>query len=424
MVKFINSIILFSIFFPYFAVLSPEQHYTQPYPVILSLIGLCINIGVLFNYSKIKMPTGSITYLAYLAGSSFIFFSTVHFSSIPAYRDLFGYFSLLILSLTVYMIAAADFKLFTSVVKMSIILWAGVGFIQTYFNPAFLNILTGGRPIDHLINSGRGVTSLAPEPTHFGLIMGTFLLAGLFLNLPKLYCFVCIISILFFSKSSSAVLFLLMVVSTIFIIRKPFKVIPLVIGLVTICYFASESDFINSLDWRIIKLSKSFISDPNMTIMSDESLRVRLNSMWLPIYASFKNLFIPHGFDPNVWAFQVNNMEEQFGDIVANLDKERIGAALPMMFFQTGFFTLIPLLPLLTCGIKIRNTYSLLLVISFFSLGLQYISPAFTMLGFLLGLIFYDLTEQQKSIKSPSQPLSMHLRICKKLIESASGSAG
>jgi hypothetical protein len=414
MIKIINSIILLSIFFPYFVMLSPELHYTQPYPVMLGLVGIYINKNAILSHAKIRMPTCSTNYIIYLAVSLLFFILTAPLSTISVYRDLYGYFSLIVLSIVVYMIAVADIKLFIGVIKTSIILWAGVGCIQTYFVADFLNNFTGGRPIDHLISSGRGVTSLAPEPTHFGLIMSTFLLAGIFLKLPKLYFFVCIVSILLFSKSSTAVLFLIMVAGTMLIILKPVKVIPLLVSLLLICYLAGKTELINTFDWRLFKLSKSFISDPMMTLMSDESVRVRLNSMWLPIYASFTNSFIPYGFDPNIWSSQVCIMEDQFGNIVANLDKERIGAALPMMFFQTGIFIVIPMFPLIMRGFRNRNLYSILLLISLFCLGLQYVSPSFTMLGFLLGLIFYDLSMHKRPNRLQSQPIILRFRIFNK----------
>lgn len=397
MIRIINCLIILGIFFPYFTVLSPELHYTQPYPVLLGLLGICINIDVKLMCTKIRIPNGSMNYIFYLVISVLLFLATLFDNSALACRDLYGYLSLIIISLVVYMIASVDIKLFVSVVKSSIIIWTGVGFIQTYFAANFLNKLIGDRPIDHLIGSGRGVTSLSPEPTHFGLIMGTFLFVGMYLKLPKIYYFMCIISILFFSKSSSAVLFVMMVIGTICIISKPFKFVPLFICVLAIGYVASESELINSLDWRLIKLTKGFLADPLTTIMNDESVRIRLNSMWLPMYASFKNVFIPYGFSPDSWASQVDNLEVQFGDLIAGLDKERIGAALPMMIFQTGFFSFIPVLPLLIARFMYGKPISFLLVISFFCLGLQYISPAFTMLGFLLGLLFYDLSAPQKT---------------------------
>jgi len=417
MIRIINSIIILSIFFPYFTVLSPEQHYTQPYPVLLCLLGICINIDVKLLCTKIRIPCGAMNYFFYLVVSVLIFFATLQYNTSLALRDLYGYLSLIIIALVVYMIASADFELLIRVVKFSIVIWTGVGFIQTCFAANFLNRFIGDRPIDHLIGSGRGVTSLSPEPTHFGLIMGTFLFAGIYLKLPKWYYFLCIISIIFFSKSSSAVLFLMMVIGTVCIISKPFKCIPLFICIFLIGYLASGFELINSLYWRFVKLLKVFFSDPVATIMNDESVRIRLNSMWLPMYASFKNVFIPYGFNPDSWATQVDILEVQFGSFIANLDKERIGAALPMMVFQTGFFSIVPVLPVLIARFIYGKPISLLVVFSFFWLGLQYISPAFTMLGFLLGLLFYDVSQPQKTSTLDSNAPTFSMAFFKKIIE-------
>lgn len=179
-------------------------------------------------------------------------------------------------------------------------IWIFCGLLQVLFGLEILSSIVNLRSSDN-----RGVTSLSPEPTHFGfhLVFITWILlllshVGLIAKRKAYFmAFLNFIAILFLAKSSmGAIYFLLMI--PFFILSVSLRTLSLVyISIFLISFFLGFYIYLLiDGDSRLAVVMSSIIQDPLAVARDDASVNTRLSHAILTVIGSFSSFFYPHGF--------------------------------------------------------------------------------------------------------------------------------
>ena len=176
------------------------------------------------------------------------------------------------------------------------IIYLVVGVIQLY-NPDIVSSIVISRGLGE---TGRGVTSLAPEPTFFGIFL--FFISFIYLVQSEfkpsykicILIFLNIIAIILLSKSSTVLLFILLSIPVILVTRL--SLIALIVTILLsvlsayVFYYFLE-------DTRIMFLLELF-AEQGITklIFIDASVNDRVANVIYPIHGFYLNNFLPSGF--------------------------------------------------------------------------------------------------------------------------------
>jgi hypothetical protein len=95
-------------------------------------------------------------------------------------KYLITYLTLPIVSIATFIALNLEKSKIVKILIYSSLTWLLIGLVQQFVTPSFLSFLVGqwNEVAEDSILSGRGVTNLAPEPTHYGfhiLLMATTL---------------------------------------------------------------------------------------------------------------------------------------------------------------------------------------------------------------------------------------------------------
>ena len=171
-----------------------------------------------------------------------------------------------------------------------------VGVIQLYI-PDIVSSIVISRGLG---DSGRGVTSLAPEPTFFGIFL--FFISFIFLVQSEfkpsykisILIFLNIIAIILLSKSSTVLLFVLLSIPVILATRLRLITLILIILSLTVMAFILYY-FLE--DTRIMILYE-LLREQGIArlIFIDASVNDRVASIIYPIHGFYLNNFLPSGF--------------------------------------------------------------------------------------------------------------------------------
>ena len=230
-----------------------------------------------------------------------LFLSPITFRGI---RSVTNYFTLFFVTYVTYFALRKIKGIPYSLFKYCVYGWFFVGTIQLFLFPNFLSFLIPRGNSGAMIELGRGIVCLAPEPTFYALICLFFALIA-FLNfgnrqdIKKIYYIIAIQ--LFLYSRSSLVIFILAGILGIYILIRIFSsktyIFKAVIIIATIPIIAIP--IINSgiLDnYRIGKLLNILIQKPELFIVMDGSVNERFVHVFFPIYGFLTNWGLPHGY--------------------------------------------------------------------------------------------------------------------------------
>lgn len=172
-----------------------------------------------------------------------------------------------------------------------------VGITQLYI-PDIVSSIVISRGLGE---TGRGVTSLAPEPTFFGIFL--FFISFIFLVQSEfkpsykisILIFLNIIAIILLSKSSTVLLFVLLSIPVILATRLRLITLILIILLSTMTAFILYYYFLE--DTRIMILFE-LLREQGIAklIFIDASINDRVANVVYPIHGFYLNNFLPSGF--------------------------------------------------------------------------------------------------------------------------------
>ena len=307
---------------------------TQPWALFCSVIFLLLVGKVPQNYITIFI-------LAPFVASVLIIAIPGKIDGAVYFRGLFGYFSLSVILLSLY-IFYRRYGLPVKILVFANLIYLAFGFLQLLFGKYIFEFLS---PIRTTV--GRGYSSLAIEPTYFGLVLLCFNLIYYkkcyrdknWNNLKLLFA-TNVFFIIFVAQSSLAIL--LLVLWLIFSFTKHIKYLffLMAIFIVTFNLIVDSEEYNES---RIIRI-QNYILDGGIInlIKSDASTNYRLGGIVLPFLGVADNLLAPGGY--GTYSKNIENIREQYQNIFWYGEHSRIYSYLGTVVYELGIFGIIYLL--------------------------------------------------------------------------------
>jgi hypothetical protein len=320
-----RSTFLIFVFFPYFSFVNLGTD-MQPYAVVIACIMLLFRLQS--NLTKID-----ILLLIILLVSLLTFFaSTLSFSAL---RSLFNYVSLFSISFIGYRVIKSREINFEYFLKVFTSFWILVGVLQKFFDINFLTFLIASTRT----TEDRGVTSLASEPTTFGVVLiflSLFFIHSEYSGKIK-YIVACFLSVIFLAQSAMSSLFLLILTALYLFTHSSIKSLALVVVAILASYFLVDM----LVDSRLLALVSMAINNPSLLI-NDASVNDRLFHLYYSLVGAFDNLLFPNGFD--AWSMysklQIQTSQNVFKDEWISIG-DRIMSGYGAVFFELGLTGLI-----------------------------------------------------------------------------------
>lgn len=214
---------------------------------------------------------------------------------------LTNYISLFCISYATYLalkrLYGIPYRLFTAVV----FLWFAVGLIQTFISPSFLGFMTLRGSTSSALN-GRGVASLAAEPTFYGMVSILMMIIN-YLNFKhhKHYkaLFLCLVAQLIMSKSTTCVMalaiaFFLYILYCI--VRKKHGIAYLLLLIMAgIALYHAARFYADNNSTRLASVVKVLLESPSSFLFMDFSINNRFMHAFFPLKGFFDNFGLPHG---------------------------------------------------------------------------------------------------------------------------------
>jgi hypothetical protein len=226
-----------------------------------------------------------------------------------------------------------------------IYLWAGIGLLQWLIDPHIFEFVVNTRTTDE-----RGVTSLAPEPSSYGLTVIQMWLLLLLIQ-PKTafkghIVLLSLFQILLLAQSMLAILviFAIFIVFTLRGIRHFLVSAACIIALLLL--FRSSSEF----GGRFFMLIDAFVSEPSQILYFDGSISHRFYHLFLSFKHAIANGLLPHGFD--AFSAIIHQAKARYDSFWWGEAENKIMSGLGAAVFELGFFSLTYLL--VFCGYLIR----------------------------------------------------------------------
>jgi len=222
-------------------------------------------LGVVMFQSMSLLKEGGgdlILFIRGIAGIFVSFFSVLYFSSLNA-------------------------SLLTRMVYMANIIYLFFGVFQLLFGYELTLLLFESRT-----SPLRGVTSLTPEPTFFGLVLLVFLVFNLYFTRNYFIVVLNVIGIFFLAKSSTAIigaLVVLFVWAACIRVNIFYKILFLfLVGVMAVVPMFVELGRVSSLYTQLLDLPR--------LLSNDFSVKVRLSDVVSPYIMTFHNFLLPIGF--------------------------------------------------------------------------------------------------------------------------------
>jgi hypothetical protein len=300
----IAGIFLFFCFFPYIEIL-PTESDLQPYAFIMSL-AVCLT-------ARGKLPR-EIGLLSASAFAAFVLW-LLDDRSFFGFREFLSFFSLTTVT------AAAVSALRTShgllllrrYVVFATYCWLIVGLIERLVAPSLMSALIPNMSLD----SDRGVTGLATEPSFYGIYCVCLLgLNYLCNNGDRKISLALLIQIIVLAQSSIAVLLLIIfaIYWLVFFVSIRKIVLASLAVLAVLWIVADLLPQFNAM--RIAQLPLDFVADPRAVLETDGSVNARFGHSLFSLLGLFDNWGAPYGF---------NHFHEYVGKKLSEIDYVWLG---------------------------------------------------------------------------------------------------
>ena len=334
-------LLLIFCFFPFLNIFRLPTD-SQPNALFLSIIIILLN----YRQIKEKFPVKLVLFI-FIAFLAFILllFSELNIDSIFSFTS---YVSLLLIPLAVYISLRKIGGIPKKIFFYAVLIWGFVAIIQRFVYVDFLSFLLYRNSGAGLM--GRGVNSLAPEPTYYGSILALFLIIY-FINFSpmknKYILYIIILQLILLSLSTTiiAIIFatlLIYILVQILYLRFNKTVIFILLSIFSFIsvslYFFNES----ILETRIYKIAQIFINNPDI-ILLDESINERVNHAFFPLISIYDHYGLPNGFNKfqDYIIFKMKN--KSFNVFFYNIDLDhykKIMSAYGAVFFELGILGL------------------------------------------------------------------------------------
>ena len=374
-------------FFPFVRIL-PFGFDSQPNALLFAIIITLLNLHRRVNrYIYILLVVNIIALVLIPYSKSF---------DVDLLRSIFNYQSLFFITYAIYWSYKKNAIPSYGFFKLVCAIYFIVAFLQITILPdAFMFFLS--RSNSTILESGRGVCGLTPEPSYYGSICLLLLIFNYMIyHAEKDFKWVqlCILfQLLFFARSSMAIFILLFSIfvylgATLFL-RKRSACYLFIICCVFIFFGESILQILN--DTRIGRLLGKLVESPSLFVLLDQSVNERFVNFFFPIYSMFDNFFLPHSY--NSFGDYIYNMAvtSDFKDLFMDFrEYRRILSGLGTAFYELGIFSFLIVYVIMRVffsfkQLKYRNLFCLV----FFLLLLNAISSSNALISCLIGSLIY-----------------------------------
>ena len=288
-------IFLLIVFFPFISFGTNDMD-TQPWILIFALI-----FYKDFISSKKFVKTFLFIIFTILVIQIFTLFISLNTNLFYLFRGLSGYLIFLI----IYHYQIKNYKKYYNnyeniIFKINYI-YIFVALLQTLISPFITKFLVNART-----SEARGVSSLTPEPTMFGIFLIFFCLLYTLIindgNKKKItYLFVInLLAILLIAKSATASIYVLVGLFLWYLINiksiKLFINIIILLPILYLAYFSFISSYLEQTRLSYI-FNLLFNGDFFILLTNDKSIQDRILANIYPFKASYNNFFLPGGFN-------------------------------------------------------------------------------------------------------------------------------
>ena len=357
-------------------------------------------IFFLLSLKKITFPDYSINILVLVfIGLVFTLLRTNSLDIFFSLRAIVNYFSLALFYILFYNYFIKyhfPFKIFV----FFNFLWIGFGLLE-FLSPELIKSISIMRT-----DPTRGVTSLAPEPTFFGifLFISSWILAESknFIINKKMTIILLInfISVIFLAESGMVFLFYVIVACVILIsnflhILISLKIIKknIVSYVIWICLICLILIFTKNLlnETRLFYLINKFLNTQSILeiIINDASINARVESVYFSTIGSFKNYLIPGGLDSFIEMRReiLSSMEKEI--FYNRVESNKIMSWAGSILYELGIFGLL-IMVFFFQSIYKRSLRSFLNCMTLFLILFSAIPVAFPLIPILLSLMVYN----------------------------------
>lgn len=355
-IKFFGNVFIISALIPF---LGNPQFDSQPYPAIAAFFFLYLCI---LNQKKIYIRGNSVWYaILVLFGCIACIALDAEITLLTA-RAIFGYIAIFLYYcafdnyLQRYGFPARLFFIF-------IVIWLLVGVTQIFY-PDLTTALIALRT-----TSERGVTSLAPEPTHFAIFLFFNCWLILMSNDYKinanniLLCFISLCGCLLLAKSSMIIIFfmfsILVLMFYLFIKDKLsllFIFLTMILVIVLLSLLPLEGDRLSSFIMSIRE------GGGLRFFLEDASANQRVSAIIIPAIGLFNNYFLPGGF--NRYIIDGAEVAEKLWPIFPYDISDKIMSWNLAMWYELGIFGLLAWLNLFNLNkLNLRGVLEIILLI-------------------------------------------------------------
>lgn len=320
-----------AVIFSFFPFITPVYNGmdSQPYSLIFVLVSF-----FLFSKDSIPYPTLFLISVLYflIAISMFVFDALIYEFSFEFVRNVANYLSLCILPFY-YIMYIRKYSFPKGIFIFSSLLYFFAAIVQQVLEPEIFNFLVHSRTTET-----RGVTSLTPEPTHYGFVCFIFLMivqfSGCFSKKEKIILnFFFVLQILFLAKSSMTVLFLMLFYLYYFIIRD-LSLNKFLFAIAFVIVFNFSIEFLEGS--RVYEIYNNFIDVGYLIFKYDASMNDRLSHIYLSLYGFFNNGFLPN-LQSEFYYLTENKFNLSDGFFWYGLPGTKIMSYIGSIVFQTGF---------------------------------------------------------------------------------------
>jgi|GEM_PF-790257 len=342
---FILALSLVTIIASFFPYVSMYSFGTDIQPISITLVFVYIVIAFFYN---LRFKSSFVFLMLPLVLSIFLMF--LDDDMFAAIRSVLGYATICLVPIVFVYILNRYNKMFVISLKFSTILYLIVGLMQLFFDKNFLSFL-----LNRVSTSdSRGVTSLAPEPTFYGLICLFFMLFFISLNIPnkRRYIFILLFQIFFLAQSSMVILFLAIFLCYQRICNLNFKTFIIsLLGLVAVLYLLSNIDSVDK-NFRVFSIIKMLAKNPFEILALDASINDRASAIYFSIKGLVDGYLLPNGFSS--YGAYLNTELLKQGVFLQSSSKSRIMSYYGGILFELGI-----------AGLLIPVTFSIIIIKSY-----------------------------------------------------------
>ncbi len=333
-----GSVLLLLTAFPYLQLIQFGS-YTQPYALILGILLFPIMAWSVLS----RLGLGDQIALIGLALTGIIIFIITGYPYVNSqeFKYLISYVSPLLLTVPILFYLKKYNIIAIKILRISIFIWLVVAVVQKLINPNFLIFLIGqwGESALDIVESGRGVLGLAPEPTHhaFHILLLATCLALLDEKKQSDWLLIfCVIDSVVFAASASAILVLGMSVIIWSLLYRQSLIFYILIIILLMNGFGIIDGILINTNVRIAQLISAVLKEPMSVLTLDYSMNMRLGGLIAVIITTLSNALAPFGMSLEVWEIARENM---LNDLPWLIDLSSVGppSGIGQLLFQTGF---------------------------------------------------------------------------------------